>query len=327
MWADSRNTQHVTRNIIVNRIDRLTGILLLLQDQPRTAADIARHFEVSRRTILRDVQALCEIGVPVVAREGVGGGYSLPEGYRPAPLPLSTNEVFLLLMALSTIARLADTPFGQARATLAAKLRALLPGEQLPNVERMLTTVGVEVPERSERAPLLDALIAAAQEQRWMRVVYRSAERRSTQHLLPRQIFAQQGYWYCRAYAAEHATERMYRVDRMEAIEPPSDDFRPPLAPDPLPYDHESHPQVVVTLTARGVATAESDPHIGRQIERTPDGAGRLVFRCPPDELDWYARYFASLGANAEVRAPAELRERIRQIALALLTQYQSQSE
>jgi predicted DNA-binding transcriptional regulator YafY len=308
----------------VNRIDRLTGILLLLQDQPRTAADIARHFEVSRRTILRDVQALCEIGVPVVAREGVGGGYSLPEGYRPAPLPLSTAEVFLLLLALNTISRLADTPFGQARTTLAAKLRALLPGEQLPDIERMLATVGVDVPERTERAPLLDALIDAAQERRWVCVAYRSAERRSIQHLLPRQIFAQQGYWYCRAYAAEHAAERMYRVDRVEALEPPGGDFQPPSTPDPLPYDHESHPQVIATLTARGVATVESDPHLGRQIERTPDGSGRLVFRCPPDELDWYARYFASLGSHAQVCAPAELREQICQIGRTLLEQYRS---
>ena len=52
----------------VNRIDRLTAILLLLQEQPHTAAVLARHFEVSRRTIMRDVQALCEIGVPVVMR-------------------------------------------------------------------------------------------------------------------------------------------------------------------------------------------------------------------------------------------------------------------
>jgi predicted DNA-binding transcriptional regulator YafY len=306
----------------MNRIDRLTAILLLLQEQPYTAAAIARRFEVSRRTILRDVQALCEIGVPVVAREGVGGGYSLPDSYRRAPLPLNANEAFLLLLALSTIDRLADTPFGQARATLAAKLRALLPGEQIPAVERMLAMVGVDVPERAERAPLLDPLIAATQERRWICVVYRSAERRSTQHLLPRHVFAQHGYWYCRAYAAEHAEERIYRVDRMEALEPPAADYRPPLAPDPLPYDHESHPQVVALLTAHGVAVVESEPHLGGQIERLLDGSGRLVFRCPPGELGWFARYFAALGADAEVRAPAELRKRMCEIGAVLVERY-----
>ena len=53
----------------MNRIERLTGILLLLQERPRTSQDIADHFEVSRRTILRDVQARCEMGVPVIAGE------------------------------------------------------------------------------------------------------------------------------------------------------------------------------------------------------------------------------------------------------------------
>jgi predicted DNA-binding transcriptional regulator YafY len=197
-----------------------------------------------------------------------------------------------------------------------------LPGEQLPDVERMLATVGIDVPERAERAPLLDALLGAVQQQRWVRVVYRSAARRSTQHLLPRQIFAQQGYWYCRAYAAERAAERIYRVDRMEALEPPGDDFRPPPVPNPLPYDHESHPQVVATLTVRGVAAVESDQDLGRQIERLPDGSGRLTFRCPPGELDWYARYFAGIGADVEVCAPVELRERIREIGRVLVAQY-----
>src|SRR2546427_612593 len=62
----------------MNRIERLTAILMLLQDKPRSATEIARHFEVSKRTILRDVQALCEMGVPVIAQDGARGGYSLP---------------------------------------------------------------------------------------------------------------------------------------------------------------------------------------------------------------------------------------------------------
>ena len=63
----------------MNRTERLTAIILLLQERPRTAEQIARAFEVSRRTILRDMQALSEIGVPLIAREGAGGGYALPE--------------------------------------------------------------------------------------------------------------------------------------------------------------------------------------------------------------------------------------------------------
>jgi predicted DNA-binding transcriptional regulator YafY len=78
----------------MNRVERLTATLLLLQEKPRTAAEIAAAFEISRRTVLRDIQALSEMGVPVIAREGPGGGYWLPESYSLDPLALSTNESF-----------------------------------------------------------------------------------------------------------------------------------------------------------------------------------------------------------------------------------------
>src|SRR6266550_2899561 len=98
----------------MNRMDRMTAILLLLHERGRTRActsgELADRFEVSRRTILRDVQALCEIGVPVIALEGVGGGYRLPEDYALTPLPLTANESILMLLALSAIERLGDAP-------------------------------------------------------------------------------------------------------------------------------------------------------------------------------------------------------------------------
>ncbi len=93
----------------MNRMERLMAILLLLQEKPRTSDDIARHFEVSKRTVLRDMAALYEIGVPVLSREGAGGGYSLPAGYRLASLPLTTREAYLLLLALGGLNELGDT--------------------------------------------------------------------------------------------------------------------------------------------------------------------------------------------------------------------------
>jgi predicted DNA-binding transcriptional regulator YafY len=306
----------------LNRTDRLTAILLLLQEKPRTAGEIARRFEVSRRTVLRDVQALCEIGVPIVAREGAGGGYSLPEDYWLAPPPLSEHEAFLLLLALGALARLADAPFAPERASLAAKLRTLLPAGQLPDVERLLERVDVDIPRRAQRAPFLDLLLDAAQARRWVRVAYQSAERRSVQHLLPQQVYVQGGFWYCRAYAHERGEERIYRVDRIRALDPPADGFQPPPLPEPAPYSHAAHPEIVAALTVRGVAYVESEPHLGQIILRAPDGSGRLVFRCPPSELDWYARYFASLGDDICVEAPAELCERLRRIGQRLGERY-----
>jgi len=80
----------------MNRIDRLTAIILLLQGGRRTASEIARRFEVSKRTAFRDIQALCEIGVPIVTESGAHGGYTLMPDYSLAPLQLMLREALLL---------------------------------------------------------------------------------------------------------------------------------------------------------------------------------------------------------------------------------------
>ena len=295
----------------MNRIERLAAILLLLQEEPHTSQEIARHFEVSKRTVLRDVQALSEMGVPVIAREGPGGGYSLPASYLPAPLPLTAPETFLLLFALGALERLADLPFARERATLALKLRALLPEGRLDAVEGLLARVEVDVPQRAERAPFLDDLVRAAEQETWVRIRYRSVERESLQHILPAQITMQNGLWYCRAYSDEHGQERTYRVDRILDLLAPAAGFHPRVRPPLRAYQDPAHPQILARLTPRGVAAVEREPHLGPQVRRLPDGRGELCFRCPPGELDWFSGYFAGLGTEVEVLAPAELRRRL----------------
>jgi predicted DNA-binding transcriptional regulator YafY len=306
----------------MNRVERLAAIILLLQEKAYTSEQIARHFEVSRRTILRDVQALSEMGVPVIAQEGPGGGYSLPQHYRVEPLPLTRQEIFLLMLSMSAIEKLSDLPFRQERASLKAKLRAALPDDELSGVEGMLRSVEVDVPPRNAPAPHLEALMQAAQQENWVRVVYHSSRRVSTLHLLPRQIYMQDGYWYCQAYTYEREAERTYRVDRIQRMGPPGKNFVPGPIAQELPYEHVSHPQAIVKLTPLGVAQIERNRYLGQRISILEDGSGELEFRCPPDELDWYTRYFASLGKEVQVRAPEELRRRMCRLGEFLVEQY-----
>ena len=65
------------------KMDRLIGILsILLQREQVTAPELAEQFEVSRRTIQRDIEALCRAGIPITTAQGAGGGISIMEGYR-----------------------------------------------------------------------------------------------------------------------------------------------------------------------------------------------------------------------------------------------------
>lgn len=298
--------------------------MLLLQERPRTSQEIARHFEVSKRTVLRDMGALYEIGIPVLSREGAGGGYSLPEDYRITPLPLTTQEAYLLLLALSAVNKLSDVPFAAERASLSAKVRALLPQQQLRDVEQALAISAVVVPERTQRAPFLEALMNAAAERRWVRVIYQSAERLSTQHLLPLELSSRNGLWYCRAYSYEHDEERTYRVDRVQSVAPAEQEFQPEELRQQRAYDDPSHPQVIVKLTPQGALRVESEPDMGGLVQRNKDGSAELNFRCPPGELSYYARYFAGLGSDAEVIAPNQLRSMLAQLGAELVEKYRS---
>ncbi len=306
----------------MNRIDRLTAILLLLQGRKRTAGELAGRFEISRRTVLRDVQALSEMGIPIVAELGATGGYTLPPDYSLPPLALTLHEALLLRLALGGLARLAETPYKEDRESLLAKIHTLLPRYERAHLDRVQQTLSIDIPSRPYPTPFLDKLLDSAREERWVAVVYRSEKGQSRQTLLPTHLRAADGLWYCEAYSYERRETRNYRVDRMaevhEALPPPNVEA---LALGIVHVD-VAFPEVRIALTPRGVLRLEREQHLAKHVERTEDGAGWITLRLRPDEYDWLVRILLNLGIEARVVAPDALRERVQQAARAILEYY-----
>lgn len=306
----------------MNRIDRLTAILLLLQGGKRTAGEIAHRFEVSRRTILRDIQALCEMGIPIAADLGASGGYTLPPDYSLPPLALTLHEALLLRLALSSLSQLSETPFKQERESLLAKVQTLLPRREREDLDLLTHTLSLDVPSRPYPTPFLDQLLESAREEQWVAVTYRSENGVSQQTLLPMRVRTEAGLWYCEAYSSERKATRVYRVDRfLEVRAAPS----PPQGERPastIPREHPSFPEVRIHLTARGVLRLESDPHLGPRLQQKGGGEGWLSLRWRPEEYDWLVRVLLGLGADAKVLAPVELRTRVQQAAQEIARHY-----
>lgn len=309
----------------MNRIDRLTAIILLLQGGRRTAGEIARRFEVTKRTVFRDIQSLCEMGVPIVTESGTHGGYTLMPDYSLAPLQLTMREALLLRLALSSVSQLADTPFKQERESLLAKMQALIPSRQQQDTEHLLQSIHLDVPARSYATPFIEHLLESARAGQWLLVSYRSQRGTSRQTILPRRLYSSAGFWYCEAYSLEREEERTYRVDRFIEVH----DTKAPehIAPPPsrLPYEHPTHAEVRIRLTARGVLVMERDPQLGNAIQADgEDGeeGGLLCFRCPETEYDWLVRTLLSLGPDAELLAPGTLRLRVQQAAQEIARRY-----
>lgn len=194
------------------------AIVMALQNGPETAQSLADRLEVSKRTILRDMQALAEMGVPLYAMPGPAGGYRLMEGYKLPPLQFSSDEALVVLFALNAMIKIADTPFNQARWTALDKIRSVLPESLLHQIEPLLTKMEFEIPDRQYSIPNLEPIIRCAAESRWVSVHYRSENRTRWLNLLPIRIYTSHGYWYCEAYSQEHQEERTFRIDRMTEV-------------------------------------------------------------------------------------------------------------
>lgn len=329
-------------------MDRMMAIVMALQQRPETALSLADKLEVSKRTVLRDIQALSEIGVPISALTGPGGGYRLMDGFRLPPLQFDAGEALTVLLALDAMAKYSDSPFGQAKWTAADKIRSALPGPMLGQIAPLLRHVEMEVPDRRYKTPHLKALMSHAAEGRWLRVLYRSQNYRRHLTIRPKRVYAANGFWYCEAESLEHGEPRTFRVDRFEDLaetSPPlaigaerggkggkdgsgvkgakdvtdvkggKDSSAPPAGGDTV--------HLHVKLTYRGSLLAEQDPHFGHEVQQTSDEEWLLDCRLPASELNWVVAFFFSMGPDAEVFEPQELRLAICERALALAKKYQ----
>jgi len=306
----------------MNRIDRLTAILLLLQTGKRTSWEIAQRFEVSRRTIQRDIDALCEMGIPIMADLGASGGYSLPPDYSLPPLALTLHEALLLRLALSSLSQLSETPFKQERESLLAKVQILLARYEGEDFNQLQQALSLDVPSRPYPTPFLDHLLGSTYEQQWLSVTYRSEHGVSQQTLLPMHVQTEAGLWYCEAYSYERKATRVYRVDRfldVKVAPSPPQLERPAF---PILHIHSSFPEIHIHLTARGVLRLEREPHLASHLQQQREGEGVLKVHLRREEYDWLVRILLSLGTDAKVLAPEELRRRVQQAAQEIASHY-----
>ncbi len=301
------------------------ALLIALQQGPVNAGAIADKLEVSKRTILRDMQSLSEIGVPIYAVSGPGGGFRLMEGFRLPPLQFDAGEALAVLFALSAVAKMADTPFREARWTAMDKLRAALPEQTLRQVEPALERVEIQVPQRSVKAPHLAALMENAAQSRWLRVLYRSERRKRWLDLLPRKIYAAHGFWYCEAYSTAHGEERTFRADRFEKVETlpdaPNDRTSPGVRPARGGKEGRTE-RIVAKLTYRGALLAEQDEHVGECVRQTGDDEWEIDFDCPASEWEWAVKWFFGMGTDAEVIEPERLRRELYEKASEMRRKY-----
>jgi len=135
----------VKEGVVSDRFGRTLGILLFLQSKRSISATaLARRFEVSTRTIHRDLKTLEAAGVPLYAERGRDGGFRLVEGYVLPPLMFSRGEAIAVLLGLTLLRRLQARPFPAELDTVERKILAAVPPGARAMMERAEAIIGVE---------------------------------------------------------------------------------------------------------------------------------------------------------------------------------------
>ncbi|RKT85369.1 Predicted DNA-binding transcriptional regulator YafY, contains an HTH and WYL domains [Saccharopolyspora antimicrobica] len=310
------------------RASRLLTILLLLQTRGRmTAQELAGELEVSVRTVYRDVESLSEAGIPLCGEPGHQGGYRLLDGFRTRLTGLTTGEAeSLFLTGLPAAA--AELGLGEVVTAAHLKLMAALPADLRARSGRLADRFHLDTPawyDDADRTPHLTAVADAVWNDRTVRMRYlRWAEPHETSRTVqPYGLVLKAGHWYLVAGSGERI--RTYRVSRIVDLHVLDERFTRPAGFDLADhwksylerFDSRRHSgEAVVKLSPRAFDRLPHlvEPMVVRAARRTagaPDERGWIRVTVPIESVDQALPEFLKLGADAEVLAPVELRDRI----------------
>jgi len=316
------------------RASRLLSILLLLQVRGRmTAEALAAEFEVSIRTIYRDIDHLSAAGVPVYADRGPGGGFDLLDGYRTKLTGLTASEAESLFLAgLPGAAE--DLGFSEALIGAKLKLLAAMPQASREGAERVgsrfhLDPVGWY--RSSERADLLPTVADAVWTARRLKIRYESWNDVVEREIEPLGLVMKAGIWYL--IAAVGGAPRTYRLSNIQSLDA-GPAFERPKAFDLAAYWTEQRDrfeagliqgEATLTVTARGlkgVADLGSAASAAIKALAPPPPGERITVTVPIEPVETTAPVLLKWGADIEVLAPPELRARMAELSAALARLY-----
>ncbi len=323
------------------RASRLLAILLMLQSGGvRSAPDLARSMGVSSRTILRDIDHLCEAGVPIWTSRGREGGFHLREGWSTQLTGFTHDEAQAIGLSGQSVAA-ADLGMDTSAQSARTKVLASLPAATRVRAERVGTRVHVDPAPwyRNEPAPTSLATVAAAVwSQTALRVEYESWARTSTRVLHPLGLVLKAGVWYVVATRADDAAPGTYKLANLRRVELCAETFCAPKRFRLDDYWRASVEAFETKIYAGARARLRVLPNAQRRLNEMdsaianaaresakpdPEQTGWVCVEIPIESNERAAYALLALGADVEVLAPLALRTRLEKLALEIVARYQ----
>ncbi|PZD93090.1 DNA-binding transcriptional regulator [Paenibacillus sambharensis] len=310
------------------KIDRLLAITVLLLGRKRvTAAELAERFEVTMKTIYRDMETLGMAGLPIVSHQGAAGGYEIMEQFTLDRQLVTGREIASLLAALKGMHYALDD---RTFASLEEKIRALLTKTDEQDGDKHSAELVFDFHPWGQGPLNRDKVILfrkAIRERRRVRLRYLDGSgEESFRSVEPYTLIMKGSSWYVQAYCTLREDYRLFRLSRVmePVLEQQTFIMRNPPELETIGWKREwsGHTEIEVILCYRPEALHRVlDIFRPDQIRYEADGSCRVQACLPVD--DWFHSMLLSFGAQVKVLHPPSLAEEIRQQAILMLQQYE----
>ena len=293
----------------MNRVDRLLALILYLQSRRVvTAEEMAQHFELSIRTIYRDLAALGEAGVPIAAEAGVG--YTLMKGYNLPPVNFSAEEASALVTAAMLVQQFTDDSIRAQMNSALLKVRAILPRDRQEQIARLesglATTANARLPIQADLSLLQQALA----HRRLLRFQYRGSGKSESMErtVEPFGLVYYTQRWHLIAWCRTRKDYRDFRADRMTSTTALSETFAPRdgFVLSDFIRRPASTLSARVQFKPRAADRAKREWWLGVLEEQEVDDGFVLTLVTP--EWEGLVSWLLSFGRSATVLAPDSLR-------------------
>ncbi len=284
------------------RIDRLFEIVYILIDKKRvTTQELAAHFEVSKRTILRDIEALTIAGIPIYTSKGKGGGISILDNFVFNKTTISDEEQNQIIFALQS---LAPTQYANTNSIL-SKLSSLFAKTVINWIEVDFSGWGNTDLDNEKFEKIKMAIL----DRQAITFSYASPYGElSIRTVYPLKLLFKSRAWYLYGYCLLREDYRLFKINRMtiSSIEPYKFEHETASM---LPIKKVNKPVEPVTLKLRFLPKAASrvyDEFHPKEIIRNEDGSLTVATTAPHD--DWLYNFLLSFGATVQIIEPYAIR-------------------
>ncbi|WP_338553194.1 YafY family protein [Paenibacillus sp. KS-LC4] len=312
----------------MNKAQRLIQLIMLVNERKQfTIQELSEELGVSRRTMIRDLMELSELGVPLYSQVGPGGGYRILREKLLPPISFTENEATALFFACQSLQNYKSLPFENEVNAALQKFMHYLSSEPKQKIERMQQRLVFWVPPHQMEIPFLQPLLEAALDQQVITIVYEAATRRERM-IQPIGLYTMNGLWYCQAYCFLAEGNRVFRVDRVKALAPQEDQSmqlektEAHIRPWIMRMEESDLLQLEVDLTAEGVRRCQSELWLSQAVMLHEDGSGTIHTKLSASYISWAVQFFLGFGTEANVRQPPQLRAAIGDKLKQLMQQY-----